>query len=486
MTQKIKSISDPKIRLEILSGDDVQQIHAATLQVIETVGVRFPSAKALEILSAHGAKIDPAKKVARIPAQVIESALAKAPPSYHLAALDPALDLPMDGNHSYLATDGCGVEILDPFSGELRRSTKQDVADIARVADYMEEISFHWVALSAQDCPPESRSLHELEAIWGVSRKHVQTETIVTEPEMEAAIEMAAILAGGRAELRKRPLLSITQCTTSPLGQDGGSLDAGLVAAEAGLPVGFMTMASAASTGPATLAGTLVVGNAEVLAALALMELAYPGCPVYYAAAQTATDLRTGAYTGGGPADFLFGAATNILADFYNIPLSMGAFATGAKEPDWQAAVDNSLSAFMAVSTLSDMLLGAGLLHGSRIFSFEQLLMDCEIWSLLVAMCKGIPVDQDTLALEAISQVGPGGNFLGSRHTLKNMHALWQPTLMDRRPYSAWEAKRDGARQWAAEKARQVLNEYQPEPLEQKLGEELKRIISSLEGKVRD
>lgn len=481
MTQKIKSISDPKIRLDILSVEDLQQIHAATLDVIETVGVRIPSPKALEILSSHGAQIDPVKKIARIPAHVIEGALAKAPPAYTLAALDPTLDLPLDGNHSYLATDGCGVEILDPFSGELRRSTKQDVADIARVADYMEEISFHWVALSAQDCPPQSRSLHELEAIWNVSRKHVQTETIVTEPEMRAAIEMAAALAGGQAELRKRPLLSITQCTTSPLGQDRGSLEAGLLAAEAGLPVGFMTMSSAASTGPASLAGTLVVGNAEVLAALALMQLAYPGCPVYYAAAQTATDLRTGAYTGGGPADFLFGAASNVLADYYNVPLSMGAFATGAKEPDWQAAVDNSLSAFMAVSTLSDMLLGAGLLHGSRIFSYEQLLMDCEIWSLLHAMFKGIPVNQDTLAVEAIRQVGPGGNFLSSRHTLKNMHALWQPTLMDRRPYSAWEQKRDGARQWAGEKARQVLKEYQPEPLDPQLGQEFKRIIANLE-----
>jgi trimethylamine---corrinoid protein Co-methyltransferase len=485
MTKNIKSITDPQISLNILSKDDIQKIHAATLEVIESIGVRFPSQKALDILASHGAKIDQDKMVARIPAPVIEKALEGAPPGYTLAAMDPALDLPLDGNHSYLATDGCGVEILDPFTGELRRSTKQDVADIARVADFMEEISFHWVPLSAQDCPPESRSLHELDAIWTVSGKHVQTETIVTEPEMYAAIEMASILVGGREELRKRPVLSITQCTTSPLSQDGGSLEAGLVAAQAGLPVGFMTMASAASTAPATLAGTLVVGNAEVLAALALMQLAYPGCPVYYAAAQTATDLRTGAYTGGGPADFLFGAATNLLADYYNIPLSMGAFATGAKEPDWQAALDNSLSAFMAVSTLADMLLGAGLLHGSRIFSFEQLLLDCEIWSLLHAMFQGIPVDQDSLALDAIQQVGPGGNYLSSRHTLKNMHALWQPKLLDRRPYSAWEVKRDGARQWAGEKARQVLKDHQPDRLDEQIKMEFKRIMDGLDPKLR-
>ena len=481
MPQTIKSIHNPKVRLNILSEAEVRQIHTATLDVMESVGVRYPSHKALDILEAHGAQVDRQTMVAKIPGQLVEEYLAKAPPTYSLSALDPALDLPLDGTYSHLGTDGCGVEIVDAFSGERRMTTKQDVQDVSRVADYLEAIAFHWVAISAQDCPPQSRSLHELEAVWSVSKKHVQTETIVNEREMRAAVEMAAMLAGGREALRKRPVLSIMQCTISPLGQDGGSLEAGLVAAEAGLPVGYMTMASCSSTGPVTLAGDLVVGNAEVLGALVLMQMAHPGCPVYYAAAQTSTDLRTGAYTGGGPEDFLFGAATNVLADFYKVPLSMGAFATGAKEPDWQAGVDNSLSAFMAVSTLSDMLLGAGLLHGSRILSYEMLLMDSEIWSILQALYQGITVNEETLALDAIREVGPGGSFLAHKHTRRHMRERWQPTLMDRRPYNTWEAKRDGAREWAREKAQQILKEYHPEPLEAGLRKELQRMIQRIE-----
>jgi trimethylamine--corrinoid protein Co-methyltransferase len=220
-----------------------------------------------------------------------------------------------------------------------------------------------------------------------VTKKHVQTESIIHAREMRSAVEMAAALVGGRDALRQRPVLSVMQCTTSPLGQDGGSLEAALVAAEAGLPVGFMTMASCATTGPVTLAGTLAVGNAEVLAALALMEMAAPGCRCY-AAAQTASDLRSQHTLGGRPEDFLFGAATNVLSDYYNVPLSMGAFATGAKEPDWQAAVDNSLSAFMAVSTLSDAA-GRRAAARSRIWSYEELLMDCEIWSILRSHLRG-------------------------------------------------------------------------------------------------
>jgi trimethylamine---corrinoid protein Co-methyltransferase len=481
MEHHIKSITKPKLSLNTLTQDEVQLIHTATLDILESVGVKFPSKKALKILKANGCRVDDGSMIVQFPGDIVERYLLKAPAVYTLAALDPDLDLALDGNHSYLGTDGCGVEILDAFTGVRRMTTKSDVGDVARVADYLDEIAFHWVPISAQDCPPETRGLHELTAIWQVSKKHVQTESIVNEREMQAAIEMAIILAGGRRELKERPILSIMECTISPLAHDGGSLDAGLIAAESGLPVGFMTMASCGSTGPVTLAGNLVVGNAEVLSALVLMQMASPGCPVYYAAAQTATDLRTGGYTGGGPEDYLFGAATNVLADFYNLPLSMGAFATGAKEPTWQAAVDNSFSSFMAVSTLSDMLLGAGLLHGSRILSYEMLFLDTEIWSILHAMFKGIEVNNETLALDVIREVGPGGNYLGHMHTRNHMRERWRPALMDRRPYEIWEQKKDGAREWAMEKARAILNDYFPEVLDPKIDKELQKIIAELE-----
>ena len=481
MTQDIHPIANPRLRLDILGQDDVQRIHTATLDVIESVGVRFPSQRALDIWGAHGAKVDRQTMIVRAPGRLVEDALKTAPPIYALAARDPSQDLVLDGHHVFLGTDGCGVEVIDLFTRQKRRSCLQDVADIARVADALDEIAFHWVPVSAQDCPPETRALHELAAIWGNSTKHAQTESIVTEHEARAAVEMAAALAGGKAELRKRPVLSMMQCTTSPLGHDGGSLDAGLIAAEAGLPVGYMTMASCASSGPATMAGTLVVGNAEVISALALMQLAHPGCPVYYAAAQTAIDLRTGAYTGGGPEDFLFGAATNALADFYNVPLSMGSFATGAKEPNWQAGVENSLSTFMASVVVSDMLLGAGFLHGSRIWSYEQMLLDCETYSIVRKVLDGIAVNDETLALDAIRAVGPGGTFLTQKHTKRHMHDLWQHRFMDRRPYQVWETKRDDARDWARQKAQDILKAHRPDPLDPKLADELSRAIAAVE-----
>ena len=481
MSKTIKSITNPKLRLEILAPQEVKRIHDATLHIIANVGVRFPSKRALEIWESHGASVDHDKMIVKARPVLIEEALKTCPPVYTLAARDPAQDLPLDGNHVYVGTDGCGVEVLDIQNGQRRTSRLQDVADIARLADATEEVAFHWVPVSAQDMPPETRGLHEIKAIWENSTKHVQTESIYNVHEARAAIEMAIAIAGSKEALRRRPVLSLMECSAPPLAHDGGSLEAALLAAEYGIPTGFMTMAACLTTGPASVAGTLAVGNAEVIAATALLQLAFPGAPVFYAAAQTASDLRRGAYTGGGPEDFLFGAATNVLSDFYNIPLSMGSFATGAKEPNWQAGLENSLSTFMASIVMSDMLLGVGFLHGSRIWSYAEMMMDCEIFSIIHKMMQGIVVDDETLALDIIAAVGPGGNFLSQKHTLKHMRDVFLPQFMDRRPYNEWEEKKDEARDWALAKARKILATHQPDPLDPNLSAELAKIIAANE-----
>src|SRR5512139_2761060 len=189
MSKNIKSISNPKLKLEILTNEEVKKIHEASLWIIENVGIRFPSQRALEIWEGNGAAVDREKKIVKVKGDVIEEALKKCPPAYLLAARDPGQDLPLDGNHVYLGTDGCGVEVIDIHTGQKRTSCLSDVRDIARVADATEEVAFHWVPVSAQDTPPETRGLYEIKTIWENSSKHVQTESIYSIHEAKAAME---------------------------------------------------------------------------------------------------------------------------------------------------------------------------------------------------------------------------------------------------------------------------------------------------------
>src|SRR4030065_1328413 len=233
MTGKIKSITNPKLSLEILTDEEVLRLHTASLDIIESAGIRFPSQRARDIWEAHGAQVDRNASIVKVPGHIIEDALKQAPPKYDLAARNPDQDLSLDGNHVFLGTDGCGVEVLDINTSKRRTSIWQDVADIARIGGALEEIAFHWVAVSAQAAPTKTRGLHDLRAIWENSTKHAQTESIYNERDASATFEMAAAIAGGSEALRKRPLLSIMQCTAPPLAQEGGSVDAALFCAAA-------------------------------------------------------------------------------------------------------------------------------------------------------------------------------------------------------------------------------------------------------------
>lgn len=480
--KRIKPIH-PRLRMDVLSKDDIKKIHEASLRVMEEVGVRFPSEKALNILEGAGAKVDRESMVAKIPGTLVMDAIGKAPGSYTLAGRDVRDDIVLDGKHCYLSTDGCGIEVYDLETGVKRISIKKDVEDSAIVADYLDEIAYYWGPMvSAQDAPEEVRPLHELEAAFSHTTKHVQPETIITEPIARYAIKIAELIAGGKEELRKRPVLSVMQCASDPLAQDKGSVEASLVAAEAGVPTGFMPMPMSCATAPATLAGNLVVTTVDSLSALVLMQIAYPGAPVFFAAAPTAIDLHTGGYTGGGPEDHLLAIAFNQICEFYNIPLSMGSYATGAKEPNWQAGVDNSFAGLMPVLSHTAMLTGAGMLYGSKILSFQQMVMDCEIYGIVKKIAGGIEVNEETLAVDVIEKVGVGNNYLAEKHTRKHMREIWQPVVFDRSSYDAWESGgKKGAFEKATEKAKWILENHKPVPLDSAIHKEVKEIIKTAE-----
>lgn len=307
--------------------------------------------------------------------------------------------------------------------------------------------------------------------------KHFQTVTTVGEEPARYLIEMAAAVAGGARELRERLLVSFVECTAGPLSHDTPNLEAALVAAEHGVPAGFLPLPLAAATAPATLAGTLVVTLAEALSGIVLLRLARPGVSCFIATAPSVIDLTSGGYTGGGPEDYVLAAAATQLAHSYGLPIAMGTMATGAKEPGWQAAVDDSLSTLAGVMSWADLMNGCGLLGGSRTLSYPHMVMETEVFGIVKKMAAGV-VDDDTLALDAIAEVGPDGTYLGHKHTRRHAAAIRRPGIWDRTPHEVWQREGSrGAYEPAREIADGILADHRPEPLSDDVAAALRALV---------
>lgn len=470
-----------RYRFDVLSGTELDDVHARTTDVLRNIGVEVGSQQVLERLAEHGAEVDFEERRVRFAPEMVESAVARAPRSIALAARAPGWDLEIDGARGFLGLDGCGAEFVDHETGASRPSTKADVATITRLADALPQIAFVWQPVAARDVPAPVQALHELHAQLGATGKHIQMMTAATAESARGVVEIARLAAGGEAELRERPIVSNFQCSVSPLVYEGGAVEAALIFAEAGVPCGFVVMPIACATGPATWGGTLVQSNAEALAGIVILETLVPGAPTFYGSCATVMDLRSGAAACGGPEDLLLQMASAQLARRYDLPSSIGTFATGAKSPDWQAGLENGLSGLASALAGADMLCGAGLLHGARVCSLEQLVLDAEIFELLCYFL-GERADTKEDLLDVLGAVGPGGEFLSQRHTLDTMRRLWLPRLFDRSEWSEWEAAGSPGPQEAARKrVSEILDDHQPDYLEQGLDEEIRGVITRYE-----
>jgi len=468
----------PKVHLEVLSADELAAIRSATLHVLEHVGVCFPSERALRVFAQHGARVDLDSQMVSIPPDLVTEAMSHAPRSYLLAGRAERTDLLLDGTRTYFGTDGCGIETVDIETGERRPSSKEDVAKMARVADALSSIAFYWPMVSAQDYG-RTAPLHELDASFNNTVKHVQTETVMGEKPAQYAVRMAEVVAGDRERMRARPPLSVCICTIAPLGQDKHGIEAGMVYAEAGVPVGFMSMPTMGSTAPATMGGTLVVGNAEIVSAMVLMQLVAPGAPVYYSLCASVMDPRTAEYIVGIPEKYLCNTAAVQLAHDWGVPVLAGAFAMDSPEPaSWQLGRDSVYTALMAPLAGADMAEGLGMVGASTLLVPEQIIFDDEIYHTHRVLAEGIDTSPEDLALDVISAVGPRGHYLAQEHTRQHAREIWIPELTHPRPTLGGESLSD-IRQRARAELDRILKEHQPEPLEEAVQAELRGILDA-------
>lgn len=308
-----------KFKLSALNDSQVEQIHAATLTVMEKTGIFVETEEAREIFTDAGADVDHRTGIAKIPPKLVEDAISSAPESILMAGRDPQKDCLIAPGRVYFTNFSEGVVVVDPFTGKRRTPVKADLAHAAQAVDYLDEIDVCEKAVGASDVAQEVVALHNAEAMLANTTKHC-----CVGPGngflLKRLVKMAAAVAGGLKQLRERPVLSFTTCPVSPLQLIKECCEIIIESARSGSIVNILSMAMAGGTSPVTLAGTLVTHNAEVLGGITLNQLVRRGAPVIYGSSTTAMDLKLGAASVGTPECAAISAAVARLARYYALP----------------------------------------------------------------------------------------------------------------------------------------------------------------------
>jgi trimethylamine--corrinoid protein Co-methyltransferase len=473
-------------RYEVLSRDEIYAIHQSTLDVLEKVGIKVYSPSAFTILKDAGAHVDEKSKLVKIPSHLIGECVKKVPSEFTLYARNPKNDVKIEPGKVYFGPMIGRIYILDLDSGEKRKTTLEDVANLTKLASALEyyKLPHSGVMMPHIEGVPD-KVVHAYSYLVSVKN----SEKVVkgsgrNKVVAQDCIRMASALAGCEIEeLRRKPNIFTTCNTVAPLQLQEGQTEGLIEYAKYGLPVDIAAEVQAGATGPVTLAGSLVIQNAEVLSGITVAQLVNPGTPLFYGTASTIMDMRSGIIAKGAVEAGLFNVATAQLAQYYGIPSRGTAGDTESKVLDIQAGYEKAITLLMAALAGVNYIWYPGTLEYALTVSYESIVIDHEICGMIYRALKGIDVNENTLAFNVIGAVGPGGQYLGQKHTIDYlMSEQYFPKLSDRRSREEWKsAGAKELREIAREEVKRILREYQPTPLERDVENELERIVKEIE-----
>jgi trimethylamine--corrinoid protein Co-methyltransferase len=468
------------LRLNILSDDEIEAVHRTALQVLEKTGIKVYSERALKTLKAGGAEVEERTRRVKIPATLVEESIKDTPKCVHLYGRDPKLSLHLEEDNLYTVLGSTVPHVIDPEGGERISGRKEHVAKAARLADALPNIHVAAQFCLALDCPPAVQDLHELEAVFTNTAKPVMA--IAYSPQgARKIIEMAEAIRGGSDRLRREPLLFLYSEPTSPLEYGEKAADILIEAASVGVPALCGPCVQAGATGPVTLSGTLVQSIAETLTGLTIAQLTRRGAPFVMGVISTIMDMRTAVMSYGAPEFSIINAASSQMAHHYGIPFFGTGGCSDSKSPDEQAIAEATTSLLMAMLSGTNLIHDIGYIEGGNTGSLEMVVMLDEVFSMLSRIVKGMRVDEETLSLGVIGEVGSGGHYLSHEHTRRFFtEEHWFPNLIDRKRYERWKV--EGGKDLltrAREKLRKILGEYEPEPLPNAVLKEVKSIRSA-------
>jgi len=466
--------------LNILSEGQVEQLDAAAFRILETIGIQVTSPEAVELFRRAGARVDGEAGRLRLPRELVRHALSTAPGAYTLHARNPLNDVHIGGDDCALMPAG-GPPYVRDLDGVRRPGTFADFEALTRLSAMSPEI--HVLArkvVEAQDVPVAIRHLECWRAALLLGDKPITAGFVGGRPEAQDALEMLAAVFGGESALDGHPVAQCSLNVNSPLLFDRAMVEGLLEFARLGQPVIVTPFVMAGVMGPATLAGALAQHNAEVLAGVTLTQLVRPGTPVLYGTATSNVDLRSGSPATGSPESAVCVAVAAQLARHYGLPCRGGGALTDSPVPDAQSNYERMMLLLTSVlAGVNFMLHGAGSLESYLTVDFEQFVIDLELIAMLRELVRPLEITPETLALDTIAAVGPGGFFLDAPHTLRHYRqAHFLPAISVRQPYDQWLAAggQDAARR-ANLRCRELLASYVEPPMEPAARDRLHNVV---------
>lgn len=442
-----------------LTPDAIARINETVLRVIEEIGCKVKSDIALESLEKAGAKVDKEKRRVRLSREKALELIGKAPSEVKLCGRDEKHDVLLGGNRVYTGTGGTALYIYEPVTGEKRQATLDDLKNIARLVDNLDNIHLFLLPTYPNELPFEQVDVNRFFAGLNNTTKHIMGG-VYTPEGMQQVIRMAEIIAGSPEALRERPIISIITCVISPFIIDAKYGNLVVAAAKSGLPVVCPSEPLCGATSPVTLAGNLVVQTVDSLMGVILAQAVNPGTPVIFGSVATNTDLRDLKYIAGSVEMGLLNAAGAQMAQFYKLPYYATGGMTDSKTLDaqsgYESAITNLLCALSGANFIHD---SAGLMEFAMTACYEKYVIDNDILGMVMRAVEGIKVDDETLAFDLMKEIGPGGNFVTAKHTRRFMRKEhYQPTISDRNERDTWEARGSQASwQKAADIVKKIL-----------------------------
>ncbi len=467
------SFNTPQFRK--LSEDQLERIHNASLEILDRTGVCLYEQEALELLQKAGVKGLEGNRV-RIPPGLVEWALSIAPRRVVLCDRNGRRVMPLERNNVFYGPGSDCPNILDHRTGVRRRGTLQDIVDGIRLCDALPNLDFLMSICIASDQDQETADRHQMRAMLMNSTKPILFVTTEFEGCVDA-VAMAEAVAGGEEALRSNPIAACYINVTTPLRHNAEALQKLLFMAEKGLPTTYTPVVLRGINGPVTAAGALALANAGELAGLVLAQLKRQGTPVILSGGTNdMLDMRTLGDVYAAPENRVMCVE---MAHYYGLPVFGLGGASDSKVPDEQAAAEAAFSLLLESLAGSHLVHDVGYLESGLCNSLEQIAICDELINFVKRFMEGLEVSEETLALDIVDEVGPHGDFLGTKHTVEHFKEDWYPNLLDRNNFEGWAAEGGNTlRQRARVRVDEILADHRPEPLPADVQQKIDEIVT--------